>query len=483
MIAPESFRFLNVERPLDWHSAEYPRLWMYYLHYFDDLVAVDAFDRTEWHETLIRRWIVENPVAEGVGWEPYPTSRRIANWIKWLLLGHQPVAGMLSSIAQQAEFVSRRLEYHLMANHLIANIKALILASLVLDCDKSQIWLDKARRLLTEQLREQIFNDGGHYERSPMYHAVVLEDIMDIVNIGQSYQSGVEDDLRNVAAIMAGWLQQLSRTDGTPSYFNDSVAGMAPCLAELKDYGMRLHIESDPRPLSDSRFAVLENDRIRIIVDTGSPEPSYQPGHAHAEALAIELEVGGRSVLVNRGISTYETGATRLAERSTMAHNTVTMDGHNSSDVWGGFRVARRANIISHSNDSQLGIVRAAHDGFSWLPGPVTHDREVRLLPDGIRVIDRLSGDGRHQALSYWHLHPDCRIESDEHIHAGELLISMASDSEAVRVLLTFDGQKEVRLEEFLWNRTFGESLAAHVLVCEVEDVVPFQVTFSARTV
>lgn len=483
MLSPTSFNFLNDVRAPDWNNLEYPKLWLYNLHYFDDLLAVDNSDRTEWHKALISRWIDENPVATGTGWEPYPTSRRIVNWVKWLLLGRIPVPGMIGSIAQQVEFVFRRLEYHLLTNHLLANVKALYFASLALDCDRSEKWHNKAQQLLAKELREQIYADGGHCERSPMYHAIVLEDIMDLINIGESYDRPTDSQLRNVAASMLGWLEQLSRADGTPSYFNDSVGEIAPPLRELEKYGQRLGINSTIEPLNDSGFALMENDHVKVLMDVGSPSPSYQPGHAHAEALAIELEIDGKPILVNRGISTYEANETRSLERSTLAHNTISIDGQDSSETWGAFRVAGRAMVNVVLCDSKSGVIRATHDGFRRLPDPVTHDREVRLLRDGITILDRISGQGRHGVLASWYLHPNCRIESTSHLDTGELIISTGEELDGVRLMLTFDGQIRIRLEESSWNVSFGKPLANALIVCEIDDVVPIHLATSVEVI
>ena len=110
----------------DWNRADWPKLWLYNLHYFDDLVADGAEGRADWHRALISRWIAENLPAAGNGWEPYPISLRLVNWCKWLLAGNEPVEGMLDSMAVQARYLSKRLERHLLGNHLWANLKALI---------------------------------------------------------------------------------------------------------------------------------------------------------------------------------------------------------------------------------------------------------------------------------------------------------------------------------------------------------------------
>ena len=91
MEGPVQFRFLNRLYSLPgkggWEEERLEKLWLYNLNYFDDLNAKNAAERTQWHGDLINRWIVENEPGKGIGWEPYPTSLRIVNWIKWFLAG------------------------------------------------------------------------------------------------------------------------------------------------------------------------------------------------------------------------------------------------------------------------------------------------------------------------------------------------------------------------------------------------------------
>ena len=80
------------------------------------------------------------------------------------------------------------------------------------------------------------------------------------------------------------------------------------------------------------------------LLDVAPVGPDYLPGHAHADTLSFELSLFGQRVLVNSGTSQYEAGPERSRQRGTAAHNTVIVDGHDSSEVWAGFRVARRAS-------------------------------------------------------------------------------------------------------------------------------------------
>ena len=53
------------------------------------------------------RWIAGNPIGFGVGWEPYPISLRICNWIKWHLSGNRLQTAAVESLFLQAEAAER----------------------------------------------------------------------------------------------------------------------------------------------------------------------------------------------------------------------------------------------------------------------------------------------------------------------------------------------------------------------------------------
>ena len=84
---------------------------------------------------------------------------------------------------------------------------------------------------------------------------------------------------------------------------------------------------------------------LKVMYDAGNIGPSYQPGHSHAQSLSFELSYKGKKVFVNSGISEYENSKIRSFQRSTASHNTIEINGMNSSDVWHSFRVAKRAKV------------------------------------------------------------------------------------------------------------------------------------------
>jgi len=181
-----TFRFLNetrriVEKP--WGADVPSQLWRYNLHYFDDLNAFDAKARHRWHLEAIEHWILDNPPGSGDAWAPFPTSLRAVNWIKWALGGAVLEAPVAHSLAMQVRALSQRLEYHLLGNHLFANAKALVFAGLFFKGGEAERWLERGMTILARETPEQILADGGQFERSPMYHALALEDLLDLLNI------------------------------------------------------------------------------------------------------------------------------------------------------------------------------------------------------------------------------------------------------------------------------------------------------------
>ena len=159
------FEFLNTKgNPNGWNDPRFEKLWLYNLHYFEKYCTAE----------LIERWIKENPIGHGNGWEPYPISLRVVNWIKYFMRrGQSPRPTERESLETQVRWLSKRLEYHLLANHLLANAKALVFAGVFFGDEK---WYRKGMTIYRKELPEQICADGVHFERSAMYHSIILED-------------------------------------------------------------------------------------------------------------------------------------------------------------------------------------------------------------------------------------------------------------------------------------------------------------------
>lgn len=479
LVAACEFSFLNAAGNLDalgWDDPGTDKLWRYNQHYFDDLNARDAHARNDWHLALMADWSARNPPGKGSGWEPYPTSLRIVNWIKWALAGNDLTPEAQHSLAIQARWLTRRLERHLLGNHLFANAKALIFVGLWFAGGEARKWLETGMGILAREVPEQILPDGGQFELSPMYHALALEDMLDLINITRSYPAALNTNQQKQRAdwqarlpAMRHWLHTLCHPDGRIAFFNDAAFGIAPEVQELDAYANRLGFPapsaSNPLTwLANSGYGRLSRDGGTLLVDMARVGPDYLPGHAHADTLSFEFSLFGQRIIVNSGTSVYGTGPERLRQRGTAAHSTVTVAGRDSSEVWSGFRVARRASILSAKlyQEGETLVAEGSHDGYRRLRGRPVHHRRWELSQGSLVVEDRLSDD-HHPAEARFHLHPD--------ITAAQT----APDRGTCRLP---NGQElawkvkagEARLEPSTWHPEFGLSLPGTCIVLPLKD-------------
>lgn len=463
LVAPLRFSFLGEERELPahggWDDAGVAKLWRYNLHYFQDLNAHDADSRRSWHTDLLGRWIAENTAGVGTGWEPYPTSLRIVNWIKWALRGNVWDASVESSLAAQVRWLLKRLEYHLLGNHLFANAKALLYAGLFFEGSEAERWLAVGRRIIDRQLREQVLPDGGHFERSPMYHGLFLEDLLDIVNLLHTFGCDVPASWRATVTPMQRWLEVMTHPDGEISFFNDAAMGVAPTHGQLRSYARRLQLDVPGASLGEltvlaaSGYARLAAGSVSLFCDCAAVGPDYIPGHAHADTLSFELSLRSQRVLVNSGTSEYGLGLERQRQRGSAAHNTLVVDGENSSEVWAGFRVARRARARLRVRSAALPVsIEGSHDGYLRLEGGNEHTRVWTLLPDSLTIEDHISGTFR-SAVAYFHLHPAVAVKK---MAPRQFALCVAGDSQ---LLVTFSGCSRIELESGTWHPRFGTSI------------------------
>lgn len=427
LLGPARLRFLAEDHDLDqvgWDDPAVALLWRYNLHYFDDLNAQGSATRRPWQRALVQRWLADNPPGRGTAWAPYPVSLRLVNWIKWALGGEPLPPAWLHSQAIQARWLTRRLEWHLLGNHLFINAKALVFAGLFFEGAEADGWLQTGLDILRQELPEQILADGGQFERSPMYHALALEDLLDLLNLAAACAPAdpallaLLPTLRQRASAMLHWLRCMRHPGGALARFNDTAEGIAPPTDDIEHYAAALGISAPAAPAADSLLALDPSGYVRVqrgpavaFIDAAPIGPDYLPGHAHADTLSFELSVAGRELIVNRGTSVYGTGERRQWERGTAAHSTVQIGHHDSSEVWAGFRVGRRAR--PHGLRLGDGSVEAAHDGYSHLPGHPVHHRRWTLDDQGLLVEDRVSPAPAGPACARLHLAPGLALTAE----------------------------------------------------------------------
>ncbi len=443
----KKFTFLNETHDLTeigWDNALVSKLWRYNLHYFDFLLDNNE-SSTQIHQKtfLIENWINSNTFGKGTGWESYPTSVRIINWIKW-----NSVTGSLSeraklSLWNQVRWLAARPEYHLLGNHLFINAKALLFASAFFQQNEYSKIYRKGFLILKSELDEQFLADGAHFELSPMYHSLAMEDLLDLVCISTKLPLSFSAlGIKEKYFLGMKWLQSMIYKGNELAHFNDCANGIAPTFKDLENYGNRLnlHVKQNDEQICyhyvQSGFIVFKEALTHLIADIGKVGPDYLPGHSHADTLSFELSIKGERVIVNSGTSVYGNSQERLRQRGTIAHTTVQIDGYDSSEVWSGFRVARRAkplNININYNYLLKNSIKfnASHDGYERLKNKPKHTRFWSFEEKVWNIEDEITGY-KNLITARYYLHPDIVINKSnqgfvikkDNMHLAEILFT-----------------------------------------------------------
>lgn len=460
-ILNNEFTFLNkltykFENEVDWEINPFDyRLWNFNLNYFDFLdILYNTYRKTKDIKyldkgiELIDNWIEKNKEYNVNTWDPYVVSKRLFNFINFIadikdIYIIDKLDKINSNIHTQAQYLSRNIEYYLDANHVIMDGKGLVFAGVYLN---NSSLLNQGISILENEYKRQVLSDGGHYERSPSYQVEVLSHYV------ESYILLIKNGLNEKGKILIKPIEKMSRylssiimPNGNIPLLNDSSLDY-PFKAEdllqvssiilkqklfysnsLSDYALSIldsqdinifnelikfekHSNIKNIILKESGYYIIKdlinNEEIYILFDCGDGGPDYNLGHTHADSLNIILTVGNRELLIDSGTYTYKIGQDRNNYRSTLAHNTITIDNKNSSDIWSGFRVGKRAKsfIEKYVDNNDYTYIMAKHDGYCKMlnKDKIFHKREIIYIKGkGVFIIDSLSGmiKNNHNAI------------------------------------------------------------------------------------
>ena len=444
------FTFIGItyefQDSIDWNYSDHGKLWNYNLNYFDFLQQ-EEINRKDGLR-LIQDFIDYPHTIIGKSL-PFPISLRNVNFIKFISRENIEDTKINSFIFNKYLILLDNLEYHLLGNHLLENGFSLLFGAYYFEDEKLY---NKAFEISTEELTEQILNDGAHFELSPMYHQIMLFRVLDCINLVKNNQWKNQELLKLLtqkAQLMLGWLRTITYENGDIPLFNDSAKGIAPTSKELFSYADILDIKAKQIKLSDSGYRKEKNENYESVVDVGKIGPDYIPGHAHSDTFNFELYINKQPVIVDTGISTYETNEQRTLERSTSSHNTVEIDGENQTDVWGGFRVGRRAKVIKLEENSHY--IKAVHDGYKHKD--LLHQREWNFLKNRIKIVDTIKGEKSNNNISYLHFHPDINIK----IKDNSIITSL--------IKISFKDIDKLSINRYNYSNNFNSKKISNVII------------------
>lgn len=419
--------FLNIWRYLDlpanWHPDEMKkgtRLWLLNLHYME---FIEGLCKDTWF-LYVKDWILNNEPYKNSywldDWNSYSLSIRTVVWMQQFELRGDSLSDadknlFLRSLLIQIRFLRSNLELDIGGNHLIKNIKALLWASKFFKGKEADKWKVIGSKLLKKALNEQIKKDGAHFELSPSYHNQVFSDLLECYIVLDDNE--IRSELKLCLIRMAKFLTDTVHPDGKVSLFGDGGFDMSYPPHESLSVFVNLIGEK----VDQSRFISyphagyfgLRDKNSLILMDAGELAPTYLPAHGHGDALSFEWSVSGQRVLIDPGVYEYNQGQLRDFSRSTINHNTVTLNNKDQSEFWLSFRAGRRAKIIRREvkiMDDSI-CVLSAHDGYKRLRSKPIHTREMTMTKEFIFIKDRIIGGNGQRAISRFMLGPDIKLK------------------------------------------------------------------------
>lgn len=442
-----------------WHEDEASHLWNYNLHYLEFLIPLAVKYHAAGNEKykqkyleLLMSWLKaadSNADANAA----YTISMRIPN----VLIGMELLGSIEESLEKkiyqslydQYRYLRQHLERALLANHYFENIKAVVIASVLFgELDSYHKYFD----LFLKQIEEQILPDGLHYERSLMYHKIILEDILRVYMVLQSSGHKMDGEkLLPTIKSMAEALGSLEKGLGHTPLFNDAGDNISKPAAALLAVCRKLcgEIDTGKTVFPDAGYYRFDSGNAAVLFDCGDIGPGYMAGHAHNDCLSFQFSKDGKSIFANSGTGQYQ-GSRRQFFRSTRANNTVMIDDREQSELWGEHRVARRLDCIRADLSKQgiCGQFRSYQkDGYR---------RQMQWQEDSLLITDTVKcrDADRHIARQFFHLTPGYRFERDgKNINvidggSGEIVVVIVV-SEKADLLIHTEGEITVCAREF----------------------------------
>ena len=489
----------------------------------------------------ITRWIDVNPVGRGINWaSSLEVAFRLIAWTWTLALLRDSGAvspafttRLLASVHAHAAHIRKYLSYYFSPNtHLTGEALGLFYAGTMFPHFRHAAdWRATGTRILIEQSRIQITDEGVYFEQSTCYQRYTCEFYLHFMLLAARNRTAVPDDVRARVLAMLDVLVALQRPDGSMPMIGDADDGWlmplvrrqpddfrglfstAAAMFNRADYaraagghttpevvwllgrdgarhfddvGRTAPMAASSRVFARGGYAVMQGGRDRnahqMIVDVGPLGCTVSGAHGHADLLSIQCSVFGDPVIVDPGTYGYTAEPEwRDYFRSAAAHSTLTVDGMDQSEPRGPFRWSRRprATLREWLSTSSFDLVDAEHNAYVHLDSPIVHRRRVLFVkPDFWVLVDDITGSGRHEVDLSFQFAPlpaaltapgCCRVETG----GGSVLWLLPCAGVPLSTSIKSGGLQPMRG----WiSKRYGHKQPAPALLCSAAGSLPLRI-------
>lgn len=406
-------------------------------------------------------WHKANPYPMGMNWaSSLEVAYRSLSWIWTFFLLHESLfftAELRGQWQEALNLSGRHIEKYLSTyfspnTHLLGEALALFfIGTLFPGLPSSGRWRQRGWGILLNEAPKQVREGGFYFEQSTYYHVYALDIFLHArilaglngVEIPTGFDRIVERMLTALLLLgRAGVAPGIGDDDGgrlfdgkrnRAEHMLDPLATGAVLyrrgdfkfaargareetlwllgLRGLKEFDL---LPSD-RPSADSTALLHsglylmadEELKAQLMIDAG-PLGALSGGHGHADALSVSLVQDGHQLLIDPGTFEYAgTSGLRSTLRATAAHNTMQVDACDQAEQAGPFAWKSFPNVWVERwiTAPHFDLFRGKQDGYSRLPSPVIHQRDVFHKKGEFWLVrDRAEGRGTHQLNIGWHV-------------------------------------------------------------------------------
>jgi uncharacterized heparinase superfamily protein len=381
------------------------------------------------HREWLCEWIERHEIAQQndylrQDWTPHAVSLRICNWCRydaWIgdRLDEEYKQTIRRFVWKNTAFLSNNVEHGVGGNHLIENAIALLISGVHLD---NSSWVKQGHKILRKAVDDQLLSDGGHFERSPMYHLIICQRLLTAIDLLDAIGDGcVRTKKKTQEAVF--FVEKLCPPDERIPLLNDSVFGEALPLSSFLAYAKSIADEFEQRSLQNSQdknlmpktgYYWLGESEDRLLAIGGDITVPHLPAHAHAHPAQICLWVGGEHVITDTGVYEYAAGKRRHQSRSVQGHNTVQIDQREPFRFSGEFLGWGEIKPnVTYSNNHERTELDIEYSVDAVGQPAYRHERQIVHQKNQWIIRDHVEGV-KEVAVNRLHIHPDFEVTLDD---------------------------------------------------------------------
>lgn len=471
----------------------------------------------DWHE--------QNPYGVGINWaSSLEVAFRSLSWLwVWYLLNGCSVVperflfDLRRALALNARHISLFLSSYFSPNtHLLGEgVGLFFIGTLCPELHSARRWRERGWDIVLSEAQRQVRPDGMHFEQSLYYHIYALDLFLHARILADLNKIPMPAQFDHTIEKMLDVISAMSETSPLPRFGDDdggrlfdSRRNRVEHLLDPLATGAAVFDRPDFKAAADgtreetvwllgikgvNRFEKLPCKRqatssfclepsgiyvmsssqpvqSQLAIDVGPQQPG-RVGHRHADALNVQLTVGGKMLLIDPGTFAYvDSARERDWFRGTAAHNTLQIDHLPQLESAGPFNWegVPSANVKCWMTGENFDLLTASHDGYQRLSDPVRHIRTVFRLESSFWLIrDVLQGAGRHHLEASWHFAPG----SISTIPGGAAFV--ATDQAALTLLFSANQNYSQRILEGWYSPVYGRKELAPILQLSTDAQLP----------